>query len=199
MIVTDINKLKIPCSPVENIEEGEKIAIKLLKELAKAENGIGLSAIQIGINKRVCVINVMKEPLILINPQIIKLDDVFFTEESCLSFPKKTVKTRRHKYVTIECDNIGKVLFGPSEITGTEENNRLQLLESICIQHEISHLDGLTMFDFQYTLPPIKSTKKFSRNEKIMITNGKESKTLKWKKAEPLVDSGEWEVYTHTQ
>ena len=40
------------------------------------------------------------------------------------------------------------------------------------------------------------NTEKFGRNEKVMITDGKQTKDLKWKKAKPLVDSGEWEVYT---
>jgi preprotein translocase subunit SecA len=41
----------------------------------------------------------------------------------------------------------------------------------------------------------IVNTEKFGRNEKVMITDGNESKELKWKKAKPLVDSGEWELY----
>ena len=68
----NITKLKEKCEPVSTIEEGEEIAAKLLKELTNSkESGIGLAANQIGINKRVCVINV-KEPLVLINPKIVK-------------------------------------------------------------------------------------------------------------------------------
>ena len=61
MIITEEAKLKVLCEKVNTIEEGEEIGTQLLKELAESKNGIGLAANQIGINKRVCVINV-KEP-----------------------------------------------------------------------------------------------------------------------------------------
>ena len=72
-----------------------------------------------------------------------------YTIEACLSFPGKQVRTQRFKHVTIESDNLGIVSFGP---TGTSDGNysdkqQLQLLESICIQHELDHLDGITMLD----------------------------------------------------
>ena len=70
MIVKDKSKLTTRCEPT-NIKEGEEIAVRLLHELRQSENGIGLAANQIGINKRVCVINV-KNPLVLINPEIIE-------------------------------------------------------------------------------------------------------------------------------
>ena len=70
MIIEDIEELKKPCEVV-SIKEGEEIAVKLLHELRNSEiPGIGLAANQIGIQKRVCVINV-KEPLVLINPKIV--------------------------------------------------------------------------------------------------------------------------------
>ena len=64
MIIKDKTKLQKKCSPV-SIEEGEEIAVKLLEELNDSKTGIGLAANQIGINKRVCVINV-NEPVVLI-------------------------------------------------------------------------------------------------------------------------------------
>ena len=78
MIIKDINKLKEVCEPCKSVEEGEEIASKLLKELTKSKNGIGLAANQIGINKRVCVVNV-KEPLYFINPKIITLEGEIIT------------------------------------------------------------------------------------------------------------------------
>ena len=64
MIIKDKIKLQEKCSPV-SVKEGEEIGVRLLHELRQSENGIGLAANQIGINKRVCVVNV-KEPLVLI-------------------------------------------------------------------------------------------------------------------------------------
>ena len=74
MIVKDISQLKEKCVPVSSFKfnEGEDIAKQLLDELSNSKSGIGLAANQIGINKRVCVINVKEEPLILINPESLK-------------------------------------------------------------------------------------------------------------------------------
>tara|TARA_Y100000593_G_scaffold63917_1_gene118055 strand:+ start:581 stop:1177 length:597 start_codon:yes stop_codon:yes gene_type:complete len=194
MIVKELDKLKEICEPVSSVEEGEEIGVKLLEELSNSKNGIGLAANQIGINKRVCVVNVT-EPLVLINPEILNLDNRYiYTVEGCLSFPNRQIRTKRSKWVTIKTDNLGTVMFGPNELMGNKDKDELQLLESVCIQHEIDHLDGITMFDRMYKQQPITTGKKYGRNEKVEITNGKETKTLKWKKAEALVDSGEWEV-----
>ena len=93
MIITDKNKITKECEPCKSVEEGEEIGIKLLKELTKSNGGIGLAANQIGINKRVCVVNV-KEPIVLINPEIIeKSEEMFGFMEGCLSFPNETIKT----------------------------------------------------------------------------------------------------------
>ena len=69
MIVKDKTKLKEKCSPV-SIKEGEEIGVRLLHELRESENGIGLAANQIGIQKRVCVINV-KEPLVFFSKRLL--------------------------------------------------------------------------------------------------------------------------------
>ena len=189
MIIKDKDKLITPCEPCSSVEEGEKIGAQLLKELAQSENGIGLAANQIGINKRVCVINV-KEPLVLINPRIVDhLEEQFMFPEGCLSFPGKHVKTGRYVSITIESDNHeSKMVF----TADSEDIN--DAFECACVQHEIDHLDGITMFDRSITPQPYKAPKTPGRNEKVMITDGKETKELKWKKAEPLVESGKWEM-----
>ena len=148
MIIKDKFKLKTICENVSSNEEGEQIAAELLKELSEAKSGIGLAANQIGINKRVCVVNVT-EPLYFINPRIIELKDDILYNEGCLSFPNKVVTTKRSKFVTIESDNMGRVQFGPTEDEQSEKG-QLQLLESVCVQHEIDHLDGLTMYDRKF-------------------------------------------------
>ena len=69
MITKNIKELNQPCEPCSSVNEGEEIAAKLIKELTISKNGIGLAANQIGIQKRVCVINVKEEPVVLINPK----------------------------------------------------------------------------------------------------------------------------------
>ena len=99
MIVTDKNKITQECKPCNSIEEGEKIAVKLLDELKESNSGIGLAANQIGINKRVCVINV-NEPIVLINPEIIEMsEEKFAFMEGCLSFPNDTIKTQLEQVI----------------------------------------------------------------------------------------------------
>ena len=141
MIIKDKIKLKEKCSPV-SIKEGEEIGAKLLNELNKSEvSGIGLAANQIGINKRVCVINV-KEPIVLINPKIVeKSKEKFVFLEGCLSFPNSKVKTIRHQDIVVEADNHKSRL---SFSANSKDIN--DAFECVCVQHEIDHLDGITMF-----------------------------------------------------
>ena len=189
MIITEETKLKVLCEEVKTIKEGEEIGAKLLKELAESKNGIGLAANQIGINKRVCVVNV-KEPLVLINPRIVeRSEEEFIFPEGCLSFPNKHIKTKRNVSVTVEADNHnGKMVFTAE---GKDINDAF---ETACVQHEIDHLDGITMFDRSITPQPYKAPKTPGRNERVTITDGNEIKELKWKKAQPLVESGDWEM-----
>ena len=184
-----MKQLQLMCEEVKTVKEGEEIGAQLLTELSKSENGIGLAANQIGINKRVCVINV-KEPIVLINPRIVEhSEEQFVFAEGCLSFPGKHVRTGRHASVIVEADNHeGKLSFS------ADSENINDAFECACVQHEIDHLDGITMFERSVTPQPYRAPEKIGRNEKVMITDGKETKELKWKKAQPLVESGDWEM-----
>ena len=186
MIITDKNKLKQKCIEVTDFKEAEKIAAELLSELSNSKKGIGLAANQIGYDKRICVVNV-KEPLVLINPKIIdKSKETFVFPEGCLSFPNKKIKTQRYVSVSVECDNIDSTLFFTADSDKLED-----ALECACVQHEIDHLDGITMFDRQVKGNTIKrETKKIGRNQKVTITKGSESKVLKYKKAQPMLEDG---------
>ena len=191
MIITEETKLRLMCEEVKTVKEGEEIGAQLLTELTKSENGIGLAANQIGINKRVCVVNV-KEPLVLINPRIVERSkEEFVFPEGCLSFPNKHIKTKRSVTVTVEADNHdGKLSFS------ADSDKVDDAYECACVQHEIDHLDGITMFDRAYVAQPYKAPRKIGRNEKVTITSfeNQQSKTVKWKKAQPLVESGEWSL-----
>ena len=188
MIIKDKIKLQEKCSPV-SVKEGEEIGVRLLHKLRESKNGIGLAANQIGINKRVCVVNV-KEPLVLINPKIVeKSKEQFIFAESCLSFPNSKVKTIRHQDIVVEADNHKSRL---SFSANSKDIN--DAFECVCVQHEIDHLDGITMFDREFKQEPIVKgvnvPQKFGRNEKVTITKGKESKVLKYKKAQSMLEDG---------
>jgi peptide deformylase len=186
-------RYNIECDKV-SVEEGEEIAVKLLKELTNSKIGIGLAAPQIGITKRVCVINV-KDPVVLINPEIIESEGEFIFKESCLSYPKKIVSVKRYTRIAVDASNLDEPLVFDIREKGTMQN----ILEIACIQHEIDHLDGITMFDRKHIKPTYRAPKKYGRNEKVVIVakDNKSTKKIKYKKALPLINSGEWSIFEY--
>lgn len=198
-LVTDTSKLKkvIESQPMTQ-EQIDEVSVKLLDGLKKF-GGVGLAANQIGLDVRACVINV-KEPLVLINPKVVEVsEEVVAYVEQCLSIPKtiKTPKkTVRHKSITVECDNLGTVLFSPDKKEPYKDSNEFfsdeGLLECVVAQHEIDHLNGILITDEKrrYTTT-ITSTKKYGRNERVMIKlpNGN-TEFMKYKKAESLLSQG---------
>ena len=199
-LIKEPNKLKKVIEPKPMTQqEIDEISTTLLQELTK-HGGIGLSANQIGLDVRACVINV-KEPLVLINPRVTEVsDDVVAYVEQCLSIPKsmrKPVKTVRHKSFTVECDNLGTVIFSPDSETNTwKDSNEFfsdeGLLECVCAQHEIDHLDGILITDSKrrYSATYI-APKKYGRNERVMVKlSDGSTEFMKYKKAEPLLSQG---------
>ena len=198
-LIKDPNKLKTPLeSKPMTQEEINSISTTLLQELTR-HGGIGLSANQIGLDVRACVINI-KEPLVLINPRVTEVskDTVAYVEQ-CLSIPKsmrKPVKTVRHKSFTVECDNLGTVIFSPDKKDGWEDSNEFfsdeGLLECVCAQHEIDHLNGILITDSsrRYSATYI-APKKYGRNERVMVKlSDGTTKFIKYKLAEPLLSQG---------
>ena len=198
-LIKDPNKLRKPLEGKPMTQEQiDEISTTLLTEL-KRHGGIGLSANQIGLDVRACVINV-KEPLVLINPIVTEVskDTVAYVEQ-CLSLDKtmkKPVKTVRHKSFTVECDNLGTVIFSPDQKEPWKDSNEFfsdeGLLECVCAQHELDHLNGVLITDKirRYTTTVV-STKKYGRNDRVMVklANGN-TEFMKYKKAQPLLSQG---------
>ena len=198
-LIKNPTKLKVPLvgKPMSQ-EEIDKVSTILLEELTK-HGGIGLSANQIGLDVRACVINV-KDPLVLINPKVTEVskETVAYVEQ-CLSLDKtmrKPVKTIRHKSFTVECDNLGTVIFSSDSKEEWKDSNEFfgdeGLLECVCAQHEIDHLNGILITDNirRYTAT-VTSTKKYGRNDRVMVklANG-DTEFMKYKKAQPLLSQG---------
>lgn len=147
LIVTNLKELKIPCQEVTK-EDNVKEIIEKLKNTLECYDGLGLSANQIGIQKRISYIKIpiynpkdkkmnMRE-LILINPLILEKDKAIkFTNEGCLSFPRIYVTTKRYIYCTVQYldENFKETAMA------------FQDLESFVVQHEVDHLGGRTIFD----------------------------------------------------
>ena len=188
-----------------SVEEGMAIATELFQILNKRKDGIGLAANQVGIDAQVAVVNV-REPLVLINPKIISKENEISYYEGCLSYPNKGVRTRRYETVQVKTEqNESTWIFsgvetnekgkGSWESDESKNKQALRLLESICVQHEIDHLNGMTIMDREQKRKPHRVSKKWGRNEIVGITDGKDYKEIKYKKALPLIESGLWEIY----
>ena len=188
-----------------SVDEGLHIAKDLFTILAERKDGIGLAANQVGIDASVAVVNV-REPLILINPTIKEQWDEIDYYEGCLSYPKRGIHTKRYKNVIVqtEQEESGWYFSGAKttqEVKGTweqeskEQDQEQRLLEAICVQHEIDHLNGLTIMDRENKPKPLRVKKSWGRNEIVGITDGDTYKEIKYKKAKPLLDSGKWVIY----
>jgi peptide deformylase len=165
------------------VEEGYDIARKLFQILNKRGDGIGLAANQVGIDASVAVVNV-KEPIVLINPEIVKKEEETRYYEGCLSFPKKGCHTKRYKIVEVKVDNM------ESNMTFGAGDTELDLLESVCVQHEIDHLNGMRILDRAMELTIRREKPKIGRNQLVTIKKDDEEQTLKYKKIQKYLDDG---------
>jgi len=169
-----------------SVNEGLDIAKDLFNVLTKRKDGIGLAANQVGINASVAVVNV-REPIILINPKIIEAWEKVPYYEGCLSYPKKGVQTERYKNIIIKTEQVESNWYfsgeeNPSDGKGSWEDSQrkkedaeIRLLESICVQHEIDHLNGITCMDRQ-VIKTIVNNKKINRNDPCHCGSGRKYK-----------------------
>ena len=131
--------LKKKSREVEVIDEKIQTLIDDMIETMYKYNGVGLSAVQVGVLKRVVVIDIDDDNgvKVLINPQITKTKGEHEVEEGCLSFPNQYAKLMRPKEVTVEAlDRSGKKITIKSK----------DLLAQ-AIAHECDHLDGIVFID----------------------------------------------------
>ena len=169
-----------------SVEEGMKIATELFEILAQRKDGIGLAANQVGIDAQVAVVNVI-EPRILINPQYVDKGNEIPYYEGCLSFKGKGVNTRRYDSVIIKTEQVESSWYfsgaaNPIDGKGSWEKQQqnkndaeLRLLETICVQHEIDHLNGITIMDRQM-VTTITKEKQIGRNDPCHCGSGKKYK-----------------------
>ena len=169
-----------------SVEEGLEIATELFQILNKRGDGIGLAANQVGIDAQVAVVNV-REPLVLINPKIISKENEIPFYEGCLSYPGKSVHTKRYRDVIISTEQSESDWYFSGADTGEpskgtweaneakKQDQELRILEAVCVQHEIDHLNGIVCMDRKVNLT-VKSEKKPGRNEPCSCGSGKKYK-----------------------
>ena len=154
--------LKKKSDLIEKVGLNEKKLIKDLFETMYHYNGIGLAAVQVGVLKRILVIDVSskdekKEPLTFINPIIKKVSNkTSIHEEGCLSIPDTFIEIERPKICEIEY----------IDINGNMKNLKCDGLISTCLQHEINHLDGKLIIDHLSKLKRDLIIKKISKSKK---------------------------------
>ena len=167
------------------VEEGLEIATELFQILNKRGDGIGLAANQVGIDASVAVVNV-REPLVLINPKIISKEFEIPYYEGCLSYPGKGVHTKRYRDIVVSTaqSDSGWYFSGAEETSEgksswdkgqLKQDAELRTLESVCVQHEIDHLNGVRCLDREVNRT-IKVEKKLGRNEPCHCGSGKKYK-----------------------
>ena len=162
-IITVPNELlKKTSDPIEKVGGNEKKLVKDLFETMYNSNGIGLAAVQVGILKRILVIDVStkeekKNPMCFINPVIKKIsDEKSVYEEGCLSIPDTFIEIERPKLCDVEYINLeGKLKY-----------IKCDGLLSTCLQHEINHLDGKLIIDNLSKLKRDIIIKKISKDKK---------------------------------
>jgi len=108
-------------------------------EILRHRGGIGLSANQVGLPFKMCVIELIpSDPKMILNPRIIKSSDKMTpSREGCLSLPGAEVVVDRHKFITVEYE----------DVKGETQTIKAMDLFSCCLQHEIDHLNGILMIN----------------------------------------------------
>lgn len=154
--------LRQPSASIERIDaDVKRLAADMLETMYDAP-GIGLAAIQIGVPRRMLVIDVSKEgedkqPLVIINPEIVtSSDERSVYEEGCLSIPDYYAEVERPAKVTV------KHLDGD----GKEQITEAEGLLATCLQHEIDHLNGVLFIDYISRLKREMVIKKFTKASK---------------------------------
>ena len=161
-ILTEPNTLLRQVSqPVEQVGESEKELMNDMLETMYAANGIGLAAIQIGVPKRIIVMDLSKEenkklPMYFVNPVITKKNNEKVTyEEGCLSVPNQFAEIDRPSKCEVEY----------LDYNGNKQNLQAASLLATCIQHEIDHLEGILFIDYLSKLKKAFILKKLSKHQ----------------------------------
>lgn len=192
-IVKDLNFLNKKTEKVASINEAEIIASMLFEELKKHKGAVGLAANQLGINKAVCVINVLK-PIWLMNPVILMTENVFNYKEGCLSIPNTEIITKRFLKIRIKADNFNDdIIIDLTYIPENKINSSLEVLECVCFQHEIDHLFGITILNRELKNNNDlfkKPFKKINNNEIILMEKDGITMKVKRKKMNRFIKRG---------
>jgi len=166
-ILTEPNKiLRQVSKPVENVTKDEQVLMDDMLETMYHANGIGLAAIQIGVPKRIIVMDIAKKnekknPMYFVNPIIKNKNKELSTyEEGCLSVPNQFAEVDRPAKCEIEY----------LDYNGDKKLLKANGLLATCIQHEMDHLEGILFIDYLSKLKKSIIIKKLSKQKKSSET-----------------------------
>ena len=154
--------LRQKSKPVEKVDDSIRKVIDDMLETMYDAPGIGLAAIQIGIPKRIIVLDISKdpekkEPLYFVNPEkVYTSEDQATYEEGCLSVPGQFA----------EIDRPDECHIKYLDYNGDSKELKAEGLLATCIQHEIDHLEGILFIDYLSKLKRSMITKKLSKQKK---------------------------------
>ena len=145
--------------PVTEIDASIRQLAEDMLETMYAENGIGLAATQVDVQKRVVVIDLSEErnqPMVLINPEINAREGTETMQEGCLSVPGYYDEVQRAESIRMSYQ----------DLTGKTGELETDGLLAVCIQHEIDHLNGKLFIDYLSPLKRQRLRKKLEKQEK---------------------------------
>ena len=154
--------LRKKCEPLEKVDDSVRTLMKDMLETMYKAPGIGLAAIQVGILKKIVVIDISKDekkkdPLFLINPEIIHQSKNTSTyEEGCLSLPGQFAEIVRPAECTLKY----------IDYHGKKKELKAEGLLATCIQHEVDHLNGILFIDYLSKLKKDMIIKKLVKHKK---------------------------------
>lgn len=153
ILVYPDERLRIVATPVSTVDDEIRTLVKDMLETMYDANGIGLAATQVNVHKQVIVMDLSEErnqPLVLINPKVIRRDGEQIYDEGCLSVPEYYAPVKRAENITITA------LDEQGEIFELEAEG----LQAVCIQHEMDHLAGKVFVDYLSRLKQDRVRKK---------------------------------------
>jgi peptide deformylase len=147
---------------VKSVAEPERKTLEEMLSVMRNSGGIGLAAPQVGLAKRLIVVEYQDSLLMLANPKIVKKEGIDFLEEGCLSFPEIVVKIKRPKKIIVEALD--------------KDNKKVKIeadfILSRALQHEIDHLNGKLIIDYASLLEKLRIRKKIKQIRKKMGSDG---------------------------
>jgi peptide deformylase len=159
-------KLRLPSTPVERIDADARHFMDEMLATMYAADGLGLAAVQVGVNRRMITLDVARRedekaprnPMFIINPEILwTSDDTAVYGEGCLSIPEY--------YADVERPTRVRVAYTDRE--GIRQEIEANGILSVCLQHEIDHLEGKLFIDYLSKLKRDMVIRKFTKQAKI--------------------------------